>query len=253
MWKSPEGSRNHERKHNMAVSKNVAALQNRFDKEAFYNPEEALQLVKSLAYAKFDESIDVAFGLGIDARQAEQIVRGTVSLPHGSGKDVRVAVFANDQARDAEAAGADLVGGEDLADKITSGEVPLDWDVTIASPDMMPVVGKLGQLLGPRGLMPNPKSGTVTTDVAKTVAEFKSGRVEYRNDRYGNVHIPVGRVSFDVENLLDNFVAVADEIARSRPAASKGVFIRRIALSSTMGPGIKVDTSTVTDLLKSRR
>ena len=237
----------------MAVSKNVAALQNRFDKEAFYNPEEALQLVKSLAYAKFDESIDVAFGLGIDARQAEQIVRGTVSLPHGSGKDVRVAVFANDQAREAEAAGADLVGGEDLADKITSGEVPLDWDVTIASPDMMPVVGKLGQLLGPRGLMPNPKSGTVTTDVAKTVAEFKSGRVEYRNDRYGNVHIPVGRVSFEVETLVDNFVAVADEIARSRPASSKGIFIRRVALSSTMGPGIKVDTSAVTDLLKGRR
>ena len=224
----------------MAVTKNVAALQGRYDKESYYNPEEALQLVKSLAYAKFDESIDVVFGLGIDARQADQIVRGTVSLPHGSGKEIRVAVFANDQARDAEAAGADLVGGEDLADKITSGAIPLDWDVTIASPDMMPVVGKLGQLLGPRGLMPNPKTGTVTTDVAKTVAEFKAGRTEYRNDRYGNVHIPIGRVSFEVETLVDNFVAVADEISRSKPASSKGVFIRRIALSSTMGPGVRI-------------
>ncbi len=237
----------------MAVTKNVAALQGRFDKEALHTPEEALDLAKSLAYAKFDESIDVAFGLGIDARQADQIVRGTVTLPHGSGKDVRVAVFANDQAKEAEEAGADLVGGEDLADKIVSGEVPLDWDVTIASPDMMPVVGKLGQLLGPRGLMPNPKSGTVTTDVAKTVAEFKAGRVEYRNDRYGNVHIPLGRVSFETSALLDNFASVADEIARSRPSSSKGVFIRRVALSSTMGPGIKVDTAAVTDLLKKRR
>ncbi len=237
----------------MAVSKNVAGLQNRFDKEAYYTPEEALALVKTLAYAKFDESVDVVFGLGIDARQAEQIVRGTVSLPHGSGKDVKVVVFANDQAKEAEEAGADLVGGDDLADKITSGEVALDWDVTIASPDMMPVVGKLGQLLGPRGLMPNPKSGTVTTDVGKTVAEFKAGRVEYRNDRYGNVHVPMGRVSFDEEKLVDNFAAVADEIARSRPASSKGIFMRRVAVSSTMGPGIKVDTAAITDLLKKRK
>ncbi len=237
----------------MAVSKNVASVQNRYDREALYTPEEALDLVKSLAYAKFDESVDVVFGLGIDARQAEQIVRGTVSLPHGSGKQIKVAVFANDQAKEAEEAGADLVGGDDLADKITSGDVALDWDVTIASPDMMPVVGKLGQLLGPRGLMPNPKSGTVTTDVAKTVAEFKAGRVEYRNDRYGNVHIPVGRVSFEVPALLDNFFAVADEIARSRPASTKGIYMRRVTVSSTMGPGVKVDTAAVTDLLKRRR
>lgn len=237
----------------MAVSKNVASVQNRYDREALHTPEEALDLVKSLAYAKFDESVDVVFGLGIDARQADQIVRGTVSLPHGSGKQIKVAVFANDQAKDAEEAGADLVGGDDLAEKITSGEVALDWDVTIASPDMMPVVGKLGQLLGPRGLMPNPKSGTVTTDVAKTVAEFKAGRVEYRNDRYGNVHIPVGRVSFEVPALLDNFFAVADEIARSRPASTKGIYMRRVTVSSTMGPGVKVDTAAVTDLLKQRR
>lgn len=236
----------------MAVSKNVAALQNRFDNEALHTPEDAVSLVKSLAYAKFDESVDVVFNLGVDARQADQIVRGTVSLPHGSGKDVKVVVFANDQAKEAEEAGADLVGGEALAAQITSGEVALDWDITIASPDMMPVVGKLGQLLGPRGLMPNPKSGTVTTDVAKTVTEFKSGRVEYRNDRYGNVHIPMGRVSFEEAQLLDNFLVVADEIKRSRPASTKGIFMKRVAISSTMGPGIKVDISAILDLLKAR-
>ncbi|KAA3638127.1 MAG: 50S ribosomal protein L1 [Armatimonadetes bacterium] len=237
----------------MAVSKNIAALQNRFEKEALHTPEEAVGLVKSLAFAKFDESVDIVFNLGIDARQADQIVRGTVSLPHGSGKDVKVVVFANDQAKEAEEAGADLVGGQDLADQITNGDVPLDWDVTIATPDMMPVVGKLGQVLGPRGLMPNPKSGTVTTDVGKTVSEFKAGRVEYRNDRYGNVHIPIGRVSFEPEKLVDNLLAVADEIARSRPPTTKGIFIRKIGISSTMGPGVKVDTRAVTELIKARK
>ncbi|MEZ5174714.1 MAG: 50S ribosomal protein L1 [Acidimicrobiia bacterium] len=237
----------------MRVSRKAAEAQRSYDHEAVYAPEDALGLVKSLAYAKFDESIDVVFQLGIDARQADQIVRGTVSLPHGSGKDVRVAVFANEQAKEAEAAGADLVGGEDLAEQISSGAVALDWDVTVAAPDMMPVVGKLGQVLGPRGLMPNPKSGTVTTDVAKTVAEFKAGRVEYRNDRYGNVHIPIGRVSFEIDKLVDNFLTVADEIKRARPASSKGVFMRKISLSSSMGPGIKVDTTAVNDLLKTRR
>ncbi|MDA2979465.1 MAG: 50S ribosomal protein L1 [Actinomycetota bacterium] len=237
----------------MATSKNVAEVERNHNSEALHTPEEAMALVKSLSYAKFDESVDIVFNLGIDSRHAEQIVRGTVSLPHGTGKDIKVAVFANDQAKAAEEAGADLVGGQDLADRITSGDVPLDWDVTIATPDMMSVVGKLGQLLGPRGLMPNPKSGTVTNDVAKTVGEFKSGRVEYRNDRYGNVHIPTGRVSFDGDKLVDNFVAIADEIARSRPASTKGIFIKKISVSSTMGPGIKIDTSAVTDLIKSRR
>lgn len=237
----------------MAVSKNIAALQNRFEKETLHTPEDAVGLVKSLAFAKFDESVDIVFNLGIDARQAEQIVRGTVSLPHGSGKDVKVVVFANDQAKEAEEAGADLVGGQDLADQITNGDVPLDWDVTIATPDMMSVVGKLGQLLGPRGLMPNPKSGTVTTDVGKTVAEFKAGRVEYRNDRYGNVHIPLGRVSFEADKLVDNLVSVSEEIASARPPSTKGIFIKKIAISSTMGPGIKIDTHAVTDLIKARR
>jgi large subunit ribosomal protein L1 len=237
----------------MATSKNVAEVQRNYDDEMLYGPLDAVGLVKSLAYAKFDESVDIVFGLGIDPRHADQIVRGTVSLPHGTGKNVKVVVFANDQAKEAEEAGADLVGGQELADQITSGAVPLDWDVTIATPDMMPVVGKLGQVLGPRGLMPNPKSGTVTTDVGKTVAEFKAGKVEYRNDRYGNVHIPMGRVSFEAEILVDNLLAVVDEIARSRPASSKGIFMRKLSISSTMGPGVKLDVAAVNDLIKKRR
>lgn len=236
----------------MATSKNTAEVQRRYDNETLYSPTDAVDLVKDLAFAKFDESIDTAFVLGIDSRQADQIVRGTVSLPHGSGKDVKVVVFANDQAKEAEEAGADIVGGKDLADQITAG-MALDWDVTIATPDMMPIVGKLGQLLGPRGLMPNPKTGTVTKDVGATVAAFKAGRVEYRNDRYGNVHVPIGRASFAAADVVDNLVAVADEIYRARPAATKGIFVRKIAVSSTMGPGIKIDPSALQDLIKERR
>jgi large subunit ribosomal protein L1 len=235
----------------MAIAKKRADIDRRYDKDALYTPVDAVDLVKTLAYAKFDESIDVVFQLGIDPRQADQIVRGTVSLPHGTGKDVRIAVFANDQLKDAEEAGADIVGGQDLADEIAAGR-DLDWDVTIATPDMMPIVGKLGQVLGPRGLMPNPKSGTVTKDVAATVQAFKAGRVEYRNDRYGNVHVPIGRVSFDPDKLIDNFAEIAVEIRRARPASAKGKYIQRIAVSSTMGPGIKIDTVAVEDLLKSR-
>ena len=234
------------------VSKNRADVDRRYDRETKYSPGDAVDLVKNLAYAKFDESVDIAFQLGIDARQADQIVRGTVSLPHGTGKDVKVVVFANDQAKEAEEAGADVVGGQELADKI-SGGAPLDWDVTIATPDMMPVVGKLGQILGPRGLMPNPKTGTVTTDVGKTVQAFKAGRVEYRNDRYGNVHVPVGRVSFDADKLIDNVVEIAEEIKRAKPASSKGVYLKGITISSTMGPGVKIDDGALEDLLKERR
>jgi large subunit ribosomal protein L1 len=236
----------------MKTTKNTSAAQRRYNNETLYSPTDAVDLAKDLAFAKFDESVDVAFALGIDARQAEQIVRGTVSLPHGSGKDVKVVVFANDQAKEAEEAGADIVGGKDLADQITAG-MSLDWDVTIATPDMMPIVGKLGQLLGPRGLMPNPKTGTVTKDVGATVAAFKAGRVEYRNDRYGNVHVPVGRVSFDAANLVDNLVAVADEIFRARPSSTKGIFVKKIAISSTMGPGVKIDPSALQDIIKERR
>jgi large subunit ribosomal protein L1 len=236
----------------MGTTKNRAEIQHRYDAETLYNPEDAINLVKNLAFAKFDESVDIVFHLGIDARQADQLVRSTVSLPHGTGKSVKVVVFANDQAQEAEDAGADIVGGKDLADRITAG-MALDWDVTIASPDMMPVVGKLGQLLGPRGLMPNPKSGTVTRDIGKTVEAFKSGRVEYRNDRYGNVHVPMGRVGFESDALVDNLVAIADEIQRAKPPAAKGKYIQKITISSTMGPGVKADPSALADLIKERR
>ncbi len=221
----------------------------RFDRTSQYPPRDALELVKSLSYAKFDESVEAVFLLGIDPRQADQIVRGTVSLPHGTGKEIRVAVFAEgDKAREAEAAGADVVGGKDLAEEISGGRT-LDFDLAIATPDLMSEVGKLGRILGPRGLMPNPKAGTVTLDVGKAVQEFKAGRVEYRNDRYGNVHIPVGKVSFDGEQLALNLAAVTDELFRNRPAAAKGRFIRKLTLSSTMGPGIKVDPAALEDLV----
>lgn len=225
----------------------------RFDRNTLYAPSDALELVTTLAHAKFDESVDAVFTLGIDPRKADQLVRGTVSLPHGTGKSVRVLVFAeSDAAREAEEAGADVVGGQELAEEITGGRA-LDFDIAIASPDMMPHVGKLGPILGPRGLMPNPKSGTVTPDVAKAVTEFKAGRVEYRNDRYGNVHLPVGRVSFDPPKLVENFGTAADELIRARPAAAKGRFIRKVAVSSTMGPGVRIDPGGVEELVKELR
>lgn len=231
---------------------NIAARR-KYDRTALYPPQDAIALVKSLAFAKFDESVDLAFNLGIDARKADQLVRGTVSLPYGTGKEIRVIVFAQgEKVAEAEAAGADIVGGKELAEEIAAGRA-LDFDLAIASPDMMPHVGKLGPILGPRGLMPNPKSGTVTKDIGKTVTEFKAGRVEYRNDRYGNVHVPIGRVSFDEEQLLANLAAVSDEILRSRPPAAKGRFVRKVTLSSTMGPGVHVDPSAIDDLVKSLR
>jgi large subunit ribosomal protein L1 len=216
----------------------------RYDRAVNYAPAEALGLVKSLAHAGFDETVEAAFNLGIDARQADQIVRGTVTLPHGTGKKVRVLVFADgEKARDAQAAGADIVGGSELAQAITAGTQSLDWDVTIAVPGMMSEVGKLGRLLGPRGLMPNPKAGTVSDDVGRTVREFKGGRVEYRNDRFGNVHVVLGKVSFTQEDLTRNLAAVVDELNRNRPAAAKGRYIRKLAISSTMGVGVKVDVN----------
>ncbi len=235
-------------------SKNRSAIEAEFDTTGSYGPKEAVELVKQMAFAKFDESVDMAFQLGIDARQADQLVRSTVSLPHGTGKDVRVVVFAESElARAAEEAGADLVGGQELADAIRAGSQSLDFDVTIASPDMMSVVGKLGPVLGPRGLMPNPKSGTVTQDIGKTVEAFKAGRVEYRNDRYGNVHVPIGRVSFDADKLLENLVAIADEIYRARPAAAKGRFVNGVTIASTMGAGVKIDLTDLEDLVKESR
>ena len=216
----------------------------RFDREAFHTAAESVDLIRSLAAAGFDETIELVARLGVDPRKADQIVRGTVALPSGTGKDVRVAVFATgEQATAAREAGADIVGSDDLAAQIEGGM--LDFDITIAAPDQMPLVGRLGRALGPRGLMPNPKSGTVTPDVAKAVTEFKGGKVEYRTDRYGNVHVPVGKKSFTSEALLDNIRAVVDELNRAKPAAAKGRYLKRITISSTMGPGIKVDPNRV--------
>ncbi len=226
----------------MAKGKKYTDATKRYDREHQHTPAEALELAKSLATKNFDESIEAAIRLGVDPRKADQMVRGTVALPAGTGKDVRVAVFAQgDAAAAATAAGAELVGAEDLAAQIEGGM--LDFDVTIATPDLMPLVGRLGRVLGPRGLMPNPKTGTVTPDPAKAVGEFKGGKVEYRTDRFGNVHVIVGRASFDAAALEQNFAAVIDELTKAKPSAAKGKYFRKVTVSSTMGPGIRVDTS----------
>jgi large subunit ribosomal protein L1 len=216
----------------------------RFDRQQSYAPAEALELVKSLARAKFDETVELAVRLGVDPRRADQVVRGTVSLPAGTGKAVRVAVFAAGEAAEAaRAAGADIVGADDLVARVDGGF--MDFDVAIATPDLMGQVGRLGRKLGPRGLMPNPKTGTVTTDVARAVTDFKGGRVEYRADTRsrGVVQVPIGKVSFDREQLLTNFRAVVEELNRAKPAAAKGRYIRSVAVSSTMGPGVDVDAN----------
>ena len=212
----------------------------KFDREMAYTPVDAVRLAKETATAKFDESIDVSFRLGIDPRKADQMVRGTVALPQGTGKTIRVAVFASGEAADAaREAGADIVGADDLFEQVEGGM--MDFDLVIAAPDMMPLVGRLGRSLGPRGLMPNPKTGTVTPDVAKAVSEFKGGKVEYRTDRYGNVQVTVGKASFTPEQLSENFYAVIDEIQRAKPASAKGRYIQKLTVSATMGPGVKVD------------
>ena len=216
------------------------------DRQKLHDPTEALGLVKEMASANFDEAVDIAVGLGVDPRKADQMVRGTVALPSGTGGDVRVAVFAQgDLAAEATEAGADVVGAEDLAERIEGGFT--DFDLAIATPDMMPLVGKLGRVLGPRGLMPNPKSGTVTTEIGKAVGEFKGGKVEYRTDTYGNVQLAIGKTSFEASDLVANFAAVMDEIERARPASAKGRYIKKKTISSTMGPGIKVDPAQLTD------
>jgi large subunit ribosomal protein L1 len=224
----------------MAKGKRYSDAAKRFDPDHLHSGPEAVDLVKSLATAKFDETVELAVRLGVDPRKADQMVRGTVALPSGTGRDVRVAVFAaGDAATAAREAGADHVGADDLVTLVEGGM--LDFDVAIATPDLMPQVGKLGRVLGPRGLMPNPKTGTVTTDVAKAVEEFKGGKVEYRTDRYGNVHVPLGKVSFTPDALQANLQAVMEELYRAKPASAKGRYLRRIGVSSTMGPGIKID------------
>ena len=212
------------------------------DRAAVYTPLEAVKLVKELASAKFDETVEVHFRLGIDTRKADQNIRGSISLPHGTGKTVRVAVFAEGaQAEQAAEAGADVIGSDELIAQIQKGEI--NFDAAIATPMMMAKVGRIGKILGPRGLMPNPKLGTVTLDVAKMVSELKAGRVEYRADRYGICHVPLGRVSFDEQKLVENYAALYTEILRVKPSSAKGKYVKSISVSSTMGPGVKVDSA----------
>jgi large subunit ribosomal protein L1 len=214
------------------------------DRDRLYDPPEALRLVKEMARARFDETVEVAVHLGVDPRHADQMVRGVVVLPHGLGKPIKVLVFAKgEKAKEAEEAGADYVGAEDLLERIQEGW--LDFQVAIATPDMMGQVGRLGKILGPRGLMPNPKTGTVTFDVGRAVREAKAGRVEYRTDKGGVVHAPIGKVSFDLEKLLENFSAFMESVLRAKPEAVKGQYIRSITLSSTMGPGVRVNPQRI--------
>jgi large subunit ribosomal protein L1 len=218
-----------------------------YDVEKEYQPGEAIKILKELPDAKFDETVEVAFRLGIDTRKADQTLRGTVSLPNGSGKSVRVGVFAvGEKAREATEAGADVVGGEELVEQVMKGEI--DFDAAVATPDMMASVGKAGRVLGPRGLMPNPKTGTVTNDIAKAVGDIKGGKVEYRADRTGNVHLIIGKKSFEEPALLQNYLAVVDEIMKSKPSSAKGRYIKSLAVSSTMGPSVKIDSAHVKDV-----
>src|SRR5579862_7670098 len=221
--------------------KRLVEAEKRYDRQHLFSPAEAIDLVKSLASAKFDETIELSVRLGIDPRKDDQRIRGTVALPAGTGKEVRVAVFAaGDAAAEAREAGADVVGADDLVQRVQGGF--LDFDVAIATPDLMAQVGRLGRVLGPRGLMPNPRTGTVTPEVGRAVREFKGGRVEYRDDRKGgNIHVPIGKASFARRQLLENFRAVIDEVTRAKPAASKGRYILAVTLSSSQGPGVKVD------------
>ncbi|MGI8630991.1 MAG: 50S ribosomal protein L1 [Solirubrobacterales bacterium] len=212
----------------------------KIDREHAYEPSEAVRLAKDMASAKFDETIEVHFRLGVNVRHADEQLRGTLSLPNGLGREQTVIVFARgDKATEAEQAGADIVGDEDLASRVEEGFT--DFDVAIATPDMMPVVGRLGRVLGPQGKMPNPKVGTVTPNVAKAVEESKAGRIEYRTDRQGNIHLPIGKASFDHDKLLQNYAAIVGELVRAKPASSKGRYMRQITLAPTMGPGVRVD------------
>ena len=219
-----------------------------YDRESLYHPQKAMEIIKKMPGARFDDTVEVAFRLGVDPRKADQMVRGTVSLPHGTGKEVRVLVIAQgDKARDAEAAGADMVGGSEFLEKIQEGWY--EFDAMIATPDMMSQVGKLGKLLGPRGLMPNPKAGTVTFEVDKAVTDIKGGKLEYRVDRQGNIHLILGKKSFEEKKLVDNYIVVLEELLRVKPASAKGRYIKSITVSTSMGPGVKIDPSFVRDII----
>ena len=229
--------------------KRYRELHARVDREREYSPAEAVALVRELQSARFPEMIECHIRTGLNVRHADQQLRGTISLPHGLGKDVKVAVFAKgDKAREAEDAGADVVGEEDLAQRIQDGFT--DFDIAIATPDLMPVVGRLGRILGPQGKMPNPKVGTVTSDIARTVSESKAGRVEYRTDRSAIVHMAIGRTDFDQRPLLENYAALVDEMVRAKPAAAKGRYLRTVTLAPTMGPGVRVDPSRTRNIVE---
>ena len=228
----------------MTKGKRYTDAVRRYDRQHLHDAAEGIDVVKRLPTARFDETVDMAVCLGVDPRRSDQMLRGTVSLPSGTGKQVRVAVFATGEAAiAAREAGADHVGDTDLVEAVSGGM--MDFDVAIATPDMMPTVGRLGRSLGPRGLMPNPKSGTVTADVAKAVGDFKGGRVGYRTDRQGNVHVPIGKVSFATEDLMSNLRSVIDELQRARPAAAKGRYVEKVTVSSSMGPPVKIDPSSI--------
>ena len=219
------------------------------DRDHMYSPREAVKLIKQFPDRKFDETVELSLRLGVDPRKADQMVRGALSLPKGTGKTMRVAVFAKgEKAKQAEEAGADFVGDDDLATRVGGGF--LDFDAVVATPDMMPVLGKLGRVLGPRGLMPNPKSGTETDDVAKAVGDIKGGRVEYRTDKNGNLHLIVGKKSFSEDDLITNYAAIIDEVYRAKPAAAKGRYVKTVTLSTTMGPGIKIDPQKSKDIVE---
>jgi large subunit ribosomal protein L1 len=235
----------------MAHGRKYLEHREKVDREREYLPHEAIRLVKETTHAKFDETVELHVRTGLNVRHADEQLRGTIALPHGLGKDIKIAVFAKgDKAREAEEAGADYVGAEDLAERIQN-ENFTDFDVAIATPDMMPVVGRLGRILGPQGKMPNPKVGTVTMDVRKAVEESKAGKVEYRTDRTAIVHMMIGKTSFPDEHLLENYQAILEELIRAKPSAAKGRYLRSVVLASTMGPGIKVDPSRTRDLVGS--
>ncbi len=230
----------------MSKGKKYAAAAAKVESDKLYAPKEACALVKENATAKFDETVEAHFRLGVDTRQADQQLRGSISLPNGSGKTVRVAVFAEgEKAKEAEAAGADIVGSDELVAKIQGGF--FDFDAAVATPDMMAKVGRLGKLLGPRNLMPNPKLGTVTPDVARIIGELKSGRVEYRADKFGICHVIIGKASFTPEQLVENYSAIYGELLRAKPASTKGKYVKSVTITSTMGPGVPVDSSVVRD------
>jgi large subunit ribosomal protein L1 len=218
-----------------------------FDRSQQYSPTDAIRILKQMPTTEFDQTVELAMRLGVDPRQADQMVRGTVSLPHGTGKEIRVAAFAaGDKAREAREAGADVVGGEELVQEVLGGTI--EFDAAVATPDMMSVLGKAGRVLGPRGLMPNPKAGTVTEEIGKAVGDIKAGKLEYRVDRQANLHLIIGKMSFDEQKLMENYLAVVDEILRAKPAGAKGRYVRSVTISTTMGPGIRIDPARIREV-----